>query len=419
MKRLLLALAVTQALLILGVVASAQETRIAAVVNDEVISVADLTARIRLVFASSNIPDTPETRQRVTRQVVRMLVDEKLEMQEAKRLNISIQDEEVAKAFANIETQNKLPKGGLETMLATRGIPRGSLVDQITATLAWSKVVRQNLNRITPISDEEIDSAIARLREAEDQPRARVAEIFLAVSNPQQDEEVHRFADQLFEQLRQGAHFPALAQQFSQSATAAVGGDIGWVSPSQLANEIGSTVQKLSPGEAAPPVRAAGGYYLILVLEKQAGGGNAEEDTRVALVQIMFPLAANAAPADRQKVTAQAESVSKQAKSCGEMARIGREQAPQTSGEIGKLRVGDLPPELRKTVLGLQVAEASPPLPLRGGVGVLMVCERENSANALPSREQIGDDLARERFESMAQRYLRDLRRAAFVDMRV
>jgi peptidyl-prolyl cis-trans isomerase SurA len=168
----------------------------------------------------------------------------------------------------------------------------------------------------------------------------------------------------------------------------------------------------------APPVRAAGGYYLILVTDKQTGG-NSEEDTRVALVQIMFPLPANATPADRQKVTAQAESVSKEAKSCGEMARIGREQAPQTSGEIGKLRVGDLPAELRKTVLGLQVAEASPPVPLRGGIGVLMVCERESAANALPSRDQMADDLARERFENLQQRYLRDLRRAAFVDMRV
>ena len=179
------------------------------------------------------------------------------------------------------------------------------------------------------------------------------------------------------------------------------------------------SVRTVASGLVTPTSMAFLGADDMLVLEKQTGGGNAEEDTRVALVQIMFPLAANAAPADRQKVTAQAESVSKQAKSCGEMARIGREQAPQTSGEIGKLRVGDLPPELRKTVLGLQVAEASPPLPLRGGIGVLMVCERENSANALPSREQIGDDLARERFESMAQRYLRDLRRSAFVDMRV
>src|SRR5476649_100701 len=146
MKRLLIALA----LLAAAAPASAQETRIAAVVNDEVISVADLASRMRLVFASSNIPDTPEARQRVTRQVVRILVDEKLEMQEAKRLNIKVEDDEVAKALANIEAQNKLPKGGLETMLAARGIPRGSLIDQLTATLAWGKVIRQNLNRVTP-----------------------------------------------------------------------------------------------------------------------------------------------------------------------------------------------------------------------------------------------------------------------------
>jgi peptidyl-prolyl cis-trans isomerase SurA len=418
MKRFLHVVALMAVFLAVGIAASAQETRIAAVVNDEVISVADVAARIRLVLISSNIPDTPDTRQRVTRQVVRILIDEKLEMQEAKRLNITVSDDEAAKALANIEAQNKLPKGGLDAMLTARGIPRGTLVDQVTATLAWSKVIRQNLNRITPISDEEIDNAIARLRDAEDQPRARVAEIFLAVNNPQQDEEVHHFADQLFDQLRQGARFSALAQQFSQSATAAVGGDIGWVSPSQLASEVGSTVQKLNPGELAPPIRAAGGYYLILVTDKQTGG-NADEDTRVSLVQVMFPLGPNATPAERQKATAQAESVSKQAKSCGEMAQIGRDQAPQSSGEIGKLRVGDLPAELRKTVLGLQVAEASPPLPLRGGVGVLMVCERENAANALPNREQMADDLARERFENLAQRYLRDLRRAAFVDMRV
>jgi peptidyl-prolyl cis-trans isomerase SurA len=418
MKRFLHVVVLMAVFLAVGIAASAQETRIAAVVNDEVISVADVAARIRLVLISSNIPDTPDTRQRVTRQVVRILIDEKLEMQEAKRLNITVSDDEAAKALANIEAQNKLPKGGLDAMLTARGIPRGTLVDQVTATLAWSKVIRQNLNRITPISDEEIDNAIARLRDAEDQPRARVAEIFLAVNNPQQDEEVHRFADQLFDQLRQGAHFSALAQQFSQSATAAVGGDIGWVSPSQLASEVGSTVQKLNPGELAPPIRAAGGYYLILVTDKQTGG-NADEDTRVSLVQVMFPLGPNATPAERQKATAQAESVSKQAKSCGEMAQIGRDQAPQSSGEIGKLRVGDLPAELRKTVLGLQVAEASPPLPLRGGVGVLMVCDRQNAANAVPTREEMADTLARERFESLAQRYLRDLRRAAFVDMRV
>jgi peptidyl-prolyl cis-trans isomerase SurA len=416
MKRLLLAL--VPILVLSSTAVPAQETRIAAVVNDDVISVGDLTARMRLVFASSNIPDTPETRQRVARQVVRILIDEKLEMQEAKRLAIKVSDDEVNTALNNIAAQNNLTKEKLEATLESHGVPHFTLVDQVTATLAWGKVVRQNLNRVTPISDEEIDGAIAHLRETEGQPRARVAEIFLAVSNPQQEDEVHRFADQLYEQLRAGGHFSALAQQFSQSATAAVGGDIGWVSPSQLSSEVGNAVEHLNPGELSAPIRAAGGYYLILVTDKQTGG-QAEDDTRVSLVQIMFPLAANASPAERQKVTEQASAIGKQAKSCGEMTKLGHEQAPQTSGELGKVRVGDLPVELRKTVLGLQIAEASPPVPLRGGVGVLMVCDRQNAANAVPTREEMADTLARERFESLAQRYLRDLRRAAFVDMRV
>jgi hypothetical protein len=153
MKRLsFLALLLTALLTLAGAV-SAQETRIAAVVNDDVISVADVGARMRLVFASSNIEDTPESRQRVARQVVRILIDEKLEMQEAKRLNLKVSEAEIAAALANIEAQNNLPKGGLDKMLSARGVERGTLVDQLTATLAWGKVVRQNLNRVTPAYD--------------------------------------------------------------------------------------------------------------------------------------------------------------------------------------------------------------------------------------------------------------------------
>src|SRR5579884_1200947 len=59
------------------------EVRIAAVVNDEVISVLDLVSRMKMVMVSSNLPDTPETRQRLAAQVLRAIVDEKLQMQEA------------------------------------------------------------------------------------------------------------------------------------------------------------------------------------------------------------------------------------------------------------------------------------------------------------------------------------------------
>jgi peptidyl-prolyl cis-trans isomerase SurA len=428
-----------------------QEMRIAAVVNDDVISMADLAARMRFVLASSNIPDSPELRQRLAPQVLRGMVDEKLEMQEAKRLKVAATPKDIEGALARIEQQNNLPKGGLESYLKEHGLSRQSLVTQITASITWTKVVQMRGNLVTPISEEEINEALERIRVDEGQPRVRVAEIFLAVDSPQQDEEVHRFADRLYDQLHQGANFSAVAQQFSQSATAAVGGDLGWMTPSQLNSEIAPIVQHLNPGQAAPPVRVANGYEIVLLIDKQIPGvahvapvsapqpapvREVPANARVRLVQVMFPLAAKPTEEDRQKVLAQAAKVSQSAKSCGEMAQLGRELAPRTSGDLGQIRVGDLPPELRQAVLTLRIAAPSQPLPLRGGVGVLMVCDRigfpaaaaqapappppptSSAPPPLPTREEIADDLARERYDNLARRYIRDLRRAAAVDYR-
>ena len=94
--------------------AAAQETRIAAVVNEDMISLGDLEARIRLVLLSSQLPDNEQVRQRVAPQVLRTLIDEKLEMQEAKKFNVSASEDDANKAFDRLEQQNNMPKGGLE-----------------------------------------------------------------------------------------------------------------------------------------------------------------------------------------------------------------------------------------------------------------------------------------------------------------
>ena len=247
------------------------ETRIAAVVNDEVISVADVRSRIRMVMLSSNLTDSPETRQRIAAQVLRTIVDEKLQMQEAKRQNITATDEEINKALAQIEKQNNMQPGQLVQVLKAHGIERSALVDQLTASIVWAKLVRRLVSQTNVVSDEEIDYALKRAKETANEPQSRVAEIFLAVDNPQQEDEVRRLAERLTEQMKQGARFSAVAQQFSQSATAAVGGDIGWVRAEQLSPELGKAVAQMRPGELSPPIRTGAGYYLLLVLDRRSG----------------------------------------------------------------------------------------------------------------------------------------------------
>jgi len=406
-------------LLLLASPVLGQETRIAAVVNDDLVSVVDLQQRIRLVLVSSNLEDTPQNRQRVATQVLRSLVDEKLELQEAKRLGVKVGDEELDEALGRIATQNRLPKDRLDAYLKDRGIDKATLLEQIRATLAWGKLIRRKLQSVT-ISEDEIDETLARQKENMGQPLSRVAEIFLAVDDPRQDDEVHRFAERLFEQMKQGAQFPALAQQFSQSATAAVGGDIGWVSPDQLGGEVGEAVRRLNPGEVSPPFRAVGGYYIVYVVDRRVAAGSAAQDAVVQLVQVVFPVPTTAPDSDKQRAFAQAEEITATARSCGEMLRLGRERAPQTSGDLGRVKVGEMPAELRETIATLPVAQPSKPLPLRGGIGVLMVCARDAPPGAgSTDRDQVHETLLRQRAETIARRYLRDLRRTAFVDVRV
>jgi peptidyl-prolyl cis-trans isomerase SurA len=393
---------------------------IAAVVNDQVISVDDLASRIKMVMLSTNIADSPEMRQRIESQVLRTMIDEKLELEEAKRQDVTATDDETAKAVASIAKQNNMTVAQLDNVLKSHGIDRNAMIDQLKASIVWIKLVRQHAEDTTPVSDEEIDDALKRAKQSEHEQESRVAEIFLAIDNAQQEEKVHQLALRLIDEMKQGARFSAIAEQFSQSPTAAVGGDLGWINPTELPAELAKAVAQMRPGELSPPIRTPAGYYLMLVLERRGGSATeAAEDTGLHIVQVVFPLPPQASEAARQTAFAQAESAREAAKSCSDMLRIGKEKAPQLSSE-GDLLLSQIAPAMRSFVLGLGIGKASQPILQKNGVGVIMVCGKSAPQTATaPTREEIANALIRQRFDTLARRYLRDLRQAAYVDVRV
>ncbi len=408
-------------LILVGVTAAAaQETRIAAIVNDDMISLGDLDARVELVLLSSQLPDNPQVRQRVTPQVLKTLIDEKLEVQEAKKYNLTTSEDEISKAFERIEQQNNLPKGGLEKMLSQHGIPRSTLTDQISASLLWNKLVQGKLAGSVSISDEEIKDTLARIKQEVGKPQYRVAEIYLAIDNPSQEADVKALADRLIDQMHQGASFSAIAQQFSQSPTAAVGGDLGWLTAAELPRDLNQVVQGMQAGQLSAPIRTAGGYYLVGLLDKRTFGTPSPADMLVTVARVVFPVnGQTATEADRQKAFLAAQQVAETAKSCDEMKRIGSERAPQTSGEMHDAKIGGLPQELQTIINGLQPGQTSKPINFRDGSAVFMLCERREPPSPIPTRDQLVDNLTRQRLDTLARRYLRDLRRSAYVDMRV
>lgn len=394
--------------------AHAQEFRIAAVVNDDVISMSDVDERMKLVLASTNLQNDPRAVQQVRAQVLRTLIDEKLELQEAKKETVAVGIGEVAEAMGNIEAQNKMPKGGIDTFLKQRNINRTTMVDQITAQISWAKTVRRRFSHSVIVSDEEISEALKEDQANAGKPRSRVAEIYLSVDNPSQDTEIHDTAQHLVDEIRKGAPFPAVARQFSQSSTANVGGDIGYVQPGQLDPVADRLIDKLSPGQMIGPVRLTGGYYIYLLIDRRAPT-DPNSAIQVNLTQVVFPIPEGS---DRAAVVAKAKAATEDARSCGELSKIGRDASPELSGPIGDVKVSDLPTEIRATILAAKIATPTDPIPVRNGIGVFMVCSRQGG-DVEEQRDQVADAITRSRLENLARGYLRDLRQVAFIDLRV
>lgn len=405
-------------ILALASTCQAQETRIAAVVNNDIVTADDVEARLLLVMKSSSIPDTPQNRQQLEPRILQQLIDEKLELEEAARYKVTLDKGELDKALANIEVRNNMPKGGLDQYLKAAGIPRSTLVDQVTASILWNKVVEGRYGSDVNVSDTEVADELSRLKADIGKPQSHVAEIFLAIDNPTQEADVKALADKLVTQIRQGAPFPAVAQQFSQSPSAATGGDLGWVTPNQFGPPLDDAIAKMNPGEISYPIHTTAGYYILYLLERRTPGQSTPDDTQLGLVEVIFPLAPTAPPQEQQRVMAEAQHVTDTAKSCDQMAQIARDEAPQLSTQTPNVRAGDLPADIRSLVLGLKVSEPSKPLPTRGGIGVIMVCKRDNPNAALPSTDEVYEEIMHARMDQMSRRYLRDLRRSAYVDIR-
>jgi peptidyl-prolyl cis-trans isomerase SurA len=389
--------------------------RIAAVVNDDVISIYDLAARVSIVVASSNLKDAPELRRQIAPQVLRTLVDEYLQTQEATRLDIAVSDGDIEFTIEQIEQRNGMGKGGFDKFVLSKRLDRDAVVAQLRAEIAWTKLISRRLNASISVGEDEIDEALARLEASRGQPEYRVAEIFLSIESPDQEREILSTAQNLITQLRQGADFRGIAGQFSNSATSAVGGDIGWVILGQLPKQIDAVLPDMAVGEVSEPIRSFDGVHIVKLLDRRTVLTADPLDTRVTLAQIIV----DDFGTDRALMLEHIEAQLAEAADCADMLGRSAEFASPQSGDLGELTMRDMPLELRDAVQSVAVGQLSAPLPYGAGFRVLMVCDRLEATVDLPTRDDVRRDIGNRRLELQARRYLRDLRRSAFVDFRV
>ena len=397
------------------------EQRIAAVVNDELITAYDLEARMKLIIVSTRLPNTFETRRRISGQVLRTLIDERLKMQEAKRRNISVSNREVLRAKANIEKQNQLPKNSLDQMLQQNRVPLEAMEEQLRSAIAWSKLLSSRLRPKITIGEEEIDETLDRIKSRQGQVEYRLSEILLAVDGPEEENNVMRTANRFREQINNGASFSAIARQFSQSATAAVGGDLGWLHGSELTADIRKLLPELQGGLVSKPIKTVSGYRLVALQDSRKIAETNSRPITLDLRQIFLPFSASAQETDIKNQLNRAAKVRDEATGCQDFGSLAEKFKSSKPPHLGRLALKNMSPAIRAVVRGISVGSISEPVKMPTGMLLLMVCGREGGEGQLelPKRDIIAERIIRQRLSMMARRYLRDIRLSAVIDIRV
>jgi len=286
--------------------------------------------------------------------------------------------------------------------------------------IAWSKLIGRRLRPRITIGDDEIDEALENIKARQGQTEYRLGEILLTVNGPEEETTVRRTAERIVDQVKKGARFSAIARQFSQSSTAAVGGDLGWIHESELEKPLGEIIPKMSEGSLSNPLKTVAGYRIIRLQGIRKIAQTATTPVTVDLKQIFLPLSRTAEPVDIEAQIDLAKTVRDTATSCQDFGVLAKEVGSPRTPDLGKFALKDLSPAIRAVVKDVKVGKTSDPVKMPEGVLVLMVCNREGGGGVikLPERDAIADRIMQDRLGLSVRRYMRDIRLSAVIDIR-
>jgi len=400
--------------------------RIAAVVNDEMISVYDLKSRIALVAAFSGFKNTAETQRRLAPQILQQLISERIRLQEAKELGVEAKDSEINNEKSALELQTKIKPGQLLKSLEANGIDTTTLLNQFKAKIVWSKMIRRKFSRNVQISDSEVDEAIDEIKRNKGKPEYLVSEILLPTDSTEKSTESEQLAPRLVQQILDGANFAAIARNFSQSPSAQKGGNLGWNRVGQLGTELGSAIINLKPGQITNPVRTVDGIYILKLNKHRVSAGLDGPPLgppTVSLLQFHLPIPSQSSPQQILRIKLDSQTLTNNIKGCNAFDEIAKASGSELSGELGTFRMDQISTQMQGLIKDLPVGKPSIASVISDSIIVLMVCNRQIpvavKVDLIKIRRQIKNNLTTIQLSLAARRYQRDLRRAAFIEIRL
>jgi parvulin-like peptidyl-prolyl isomerase len=256
--------------------------RIAAVVNDEIITLSDVNKAFEPYQErfDKSYRGPERDRQKAMDETKMMLlnrmIDSLLMEQESRRTGISVKNEEVEEAVNDIRKRRNLSPAEFAMALERDGVTLQALRRDVKNQLVRMRLVRRDIKSRVAVTDEEIGEYYRTHREDyEGKEAVRVRQILILLpkgSDPVKKEQIRAGAEQIRARLLGGEPFERLSARYSQGPAAAEGGDIGYIEKGVILPEVEAVAFSLPVGQTSEVIESAAGFHIIQVTDRRGAG---------------------------------------------------------------------------------------------------------------------------------------------------
>lgn len=399
--------------------------RVIAVVNAEAITRHELNERVSAVERQLKGRGTPPPpRDVLERQLLERLIVDRVQLQFAQEIGLSVPDAELDAALRRIAENNRLSLADFRAALERDGIEWRGFREEIRAELVIARLREREVESRIVISDSEIDNYLANPVQAHADAQVTIGHIIVRVPEQADATVLARLrarAEEVLQLLRAGQDFSQVAASHSEAPDALTGGRLEPRPVDRLPALYAEAIAPLRPGEVSGVLRSPAGFHIVKLVERS--GGDATQyvirQTRARHILIK-PSELVSAEEARHKLTGIRERI-EHGGDFAELARLhSSDMAAAQGGELGWLYQGDTVPDFERAMDALAVGEISQPVPSPFGWHLIQVLERKNAEAGDERKRLIARQVLRERKSDEAyEDWLRQMRDRAYVEYRL
>lgn len=399
--------------------------RIVAVVNDEVVTLHELSTRLDLALVQLKKQGTPlPPRNELEKQMLERLVMDKVQLQIARDTGLRIDDAQLDQALQRIAANNKMSLAQFRDALQKDGILFTKFREEIREEMTLSRVRERDVDSKIVISEGEIDNYLSGdSAKGTATEEYEVAHILLRApesASPEQIQKLKAKAELVYERLQKGDDFAQLAASNSDAPDALQGGSLGVRTLDRLPAIFAEVVAKLKDGEVAPMLRSPNGFHIVKLVAKR-GGATLPPVQQTHARHILIKVNEVVSEADAKHKLAGLLDRIKHGEKFEELAKLfSQDGSASKGGDLGWIYPGDTVPEFERAMSQLQPGEISQPIQSPFGFHLIEVLERRVQDVSADRQRMAARQVLRERkMDEAYQDWLRQARDNAYVELRL